>query len=159
MNHLIILPARASAWLMLVIVALRLDGSAHAQNAPPIAQPTPQHQLLKKDVGTWDATMKAWFAPSAEPVVSQGTERNELLRGGLWLISRYEGHIADTAFVGCGTFGFDPLKQKYVGTWVDNVTSNLSVLEGDYDADARTLTMISHRRNPHTGKPAITKSI
>jgi hypothetical protein len=123
-----------------------------------MAQPTPQHELLKKDVGTWDATMRMWFTPNAEPLVSNGIENNKLLDGGLWLISHYEGKIADTRFVGCGTVGFDPVKQKYVGTWIDNVTSSLSVMEGDYDQATNTLTMISRRRDPHTGQSQTTKS-
>ena len=30
--------------------------------------------------------MNVWFAPDAEPMTSQGTETNELLGNGMWLV-------------------------------------------------------------------------
>ena len=53
---------------------------------------------------------------------SKGIEKNELLKGGLWLISRFEGEVVGTPFTGIGTFGYDPAEKKYVGTWVDTMT-------------------------------------
>ena len=124
---------------------------------PP--QPTEHHRLLKGDVGTWDAKMNVWFTPDAEPMTSQGTETNELLGNGMWLVSHFDGDIAGTPFVGLGTMGYDPLKRKYVGTWIDNVTPHLSVMEGDYDAKDKTLTMISERPGPDGRETRTVKSI
>ena len=143
-----------SACSLVLSTSLAADGQ---ESGPP--QPTEHHRLLKRDVGTWDAKMNVWFAPDAEPVTSQGTETNELLGNGMWLVSHFDGDIAGTPFVGLGTTGYDPSKRKYVGTWVDNVTPHLSVMEGDYDAKDKTLTMISERPGPGGRETRTVKSI
>jgi hypothetical protein len=33
-----------------------------------------------------------------------------------------------------GSTGFDPMKGKYVGTWIDSMSPTMMVLEGDFDA-------------------------
>ena len=39
----------------------------------------PGQELLKKDVGVWDAAITTWHEPGAEPMVSKAIETNELL--------------------------------------------------------------------------------
>ena len=78
--------------------------------------------------------------PDAEPSVSKGTEVNEVLPGGLWLLSKFEGDFGGMKFSGRGQFGYDPVKKKYVGTWIDSTSTVLSVLEGEYDAKTKTMT-------------------
>ena len=80
---------------------------------------------LKNDVGTWDATLKIWPQPNAKPLESKAVEKNELLPGGQWLVSRFEGNFGGMKFVGVGTWGYDPVEKKYVGTWIDNMTPHL----------------------------------
>ena len=75
---------------------------ARAQEGPLTPQPTPEHEILKKDVGTWDATVKFWEKPGGEAQESKATEKNELLPGGLWLVSRFDGEFGPMKFVGLG---------------------------------------------------------
>jgi hypothetical protein len=103
--------------------------------------------------------MNVWFAPNADPMTSHGTETNELFGDGMWLVSHFDGDIAGMPFVGLGTTGYDLLKGKYVGTWIDNMTTHLSVMEGDYDAKDKTLTMISTRPGPDGRETRTVKSI
>ena len=85
-------------------------------------------------MGTWDATIKTYMAgPGAEPSVSKGTEVNEVMPGGLWVLSKFDGDFGGMKFQGRGQFGFDPIKKKYVGTWIDSTSTILSMLEGEYD--------------------------
>ncbi len=39
---------------------------------PAMPQPGPEHEMLKKDVGTWDATVEFMGGPGAAPSVSKG---------------------------------------------------------------------------------------
>ncbi len=116
-------------------------------------KPTKQHELLKKDVGTWDATVKIWPVKGAQSIKSKGTEKNELLKGGLWLVSRFEGQAAGMPFVGVGTSGYDPVEKKYVGTWVDTMTPHLMTTTGEYDEDATTFTGTAEGRDAMSGEP------
>jgi len=118
--------------------------AAKAQEGPPPPfKPMAEHKVLAEEVGTWDASVKTFMAgPTAPPTVSKGTETNRLMTGGLWLLSDFSGDIGGAKFEGHGQFGFDPTKKKYVGTWVDSMSPNISQLEGTYDAKTRTITYV-----------------
>jgi hypothetical protein len=124
--------------LRVCVVASILSASAMAQ---PGAKPTAEHRILAEEEGTWDATIKSFTAgPDAEPMISKGTEVNTVMTGGLWVLSRFDGDFGGMKFEGRGQFGYDPVKKKYVGTWIDSLSPNLSVLEGSYDPKTRTMT-------------------
>jgi hypothetical protein len=137
------------------LAALIFCSRATAQDQPP--QRTPQHEVLKQDVGTWDATVKVWPNPGAEPITSQGTVKNELLPGGLWLVSRFEGEIAGMPFTGVGTTGYDPYEKNYIGTWADTMSPHLITMKGDYDPATKTMSATAEVRSPETGQMVILK--
>ena len=153
--------ARVAA-IAAVTIALSTIPSARAQQQeqPPALQPTEQHRLLQKDVGTWDAEITL-FPPEegAEPMKSKGTEKCELLMGGMWLVSRFEGEMAGMEFAGAGTFGYDPVEKKYVGTWADSMSPHLMIIKGDYDADTKTMTSTGEGRDPATGDMYLAKLV
>ena len=122
------------------------------QQQPGLPQASDAHKLLHKDVGTWDATMKIWLQEDGQPLESKGTETNELLPGGMWIISRYEGDFAGMPFKGVGTIGYDPVEKKYVGTWVDSISPHLTILKGEYDAETKTFTSIAEGRDFESGE-------
>jgi hypothetical protein len=122
----------------LCVVASILSAPAMAQ---PGAKPTDEHKILASEEGTWDGTIKSYMGgPDAEPAVSKGTEVNTVMTGGLWVLSKFEGDFGGMKFEGHGQFGYDPIKKKYVGTWIDSLSPNLSVLEGEYDPKTKTMT-------------------
>jgi Protein of unknown function (DUF1579) len=124
----------------LCVAAAFLGTPAMAQ---PGAKPTVEHKILAGDEGTWDATIKSYMGgPDAEPAVSKGTEVNTVMTGGLWVLSKFEGDFGGMKFEGHGQFGYDPIKKKYVGTWIDSLSPNLSVLEGTYDPKTKTMTYV-----------------
>ncbi len=128
---------------------------------PPVQQqPTalPEHQVLAEDVGTWDAEMTLWIPGLPDPVTSKGVEVNELLDGGMWVLSKFESELFGQKFVGRGQFGYDPISKKYVGTWIDTMSPHLSTMQGTYDAATKTLTMEVRSIGPD-GKPMISKSV
>lgn len=105
----------------------------------PMAKPGPEHALLARDVGTWDATVEMRMAPGDKPQASKGLEQSRLL-GGLWLITDFKSEIMGQPFEGRGVLGYDPGKKKYVGTWVDSMSLSISPSEASYDATTRTLS-------------------
>ena len=111
--------------------------SSPAQGQPP--QPSPEHAVLAKDVGTWDAEAKFWISPDTAPVTSKGVEKNVLL-GNMWLISEYKSEADEMVFEGHGQFGYDPVEKKYVGTWIDSFSPNITKMVGTYDADKKAMT-------------------
>ncbi len=142
-----------------LILASQAAIAQDEQNQEWMIKPTEQHKVLKKDVGTWDATVKVWPMPDAEPMESKGVEKNRLLKGGLWLITRFEGEVIGMPFIGMGTFGYDPAEKKYVGTWIDTMTPHMMITKSDYDEKTKTMTGISETRDVMTGEKYNAKMI
>ena len=77
---------------------------AMAQEPPPVQKPLPEHKILAADEGTWDATIRTYEGgPDAEPSVSKGSEVNEVLPGGLWVLSKFEGDFGGMKFQGAAS--------------------------------------------------------
>jgi hypothetical protein len=120
--------------------------------APSFRPPGPsaEHELLKSDVGTWDASIEVNVVPGTPPQGSRGVARNRLACGGMWLITDFLNET--TGFEGHGIYGWDPAKGKYVGTWIDPMRTFIAVSEGTYDPATRTMTMWFETAGPQ-GKP------
>ncbi|MFI5456465.1 MAG: DUF1579 domain-containing protein [Isosphaerales bacterium] len=146
------------AVVVLVIVAGTGITPSRAGNQPPTVEPTSHHKLLAKDAGTWDASVKTWTGgPDSEPMVSKGVETNSMI-GGLWLVTEFKGEFGGQTFEGRGQTGYDTNKKKYVGTWVDTMTTEIMVSEGDHDEKTQTTTMTSKGKD-HAGKPYESKQV
>ena len=102
----------AGCIICIVSVVAALLRSASAQEQRTDGPAHQEHELLKKDVGTWDAIVTVSPSEGAEAMESKGTETNELLTGGMWLVSRFEGEVAGMPFTGVGTFGYDPRRRS-----------------------------------------------
>ena len=108
------------------------------ESAMPTVKPGPEHALLKKDVGTWDATVEM-MAPGEAPSTSKGVETNRMI-GDLWLVSDFKSSFMGQAFEGHGTAGWDPAKKKYVGTWIDTMSTSVGTSEATYDPATKKAT-------------------
>lgn len=111
------------------------------------------HAVLEQDIGVWDAEMKMWMSPEGgEPMPAKGVETNELMVGGMWVLSEFEGNFAGQDFTGKGQFGYDPTNKKYVGTWIDSMSPHMMKMEGTYDASSKTMTFFAESINPQSGQ-------
>ncbi|HJZ94053.1 MAG TPA: DUF1579 domain-containing protein [Gemmataceae bacterium] len=131
-------------WCAVVVAGLVLAPVARAQQPP---KPGPEHDMLKKMEGTWDATMKMGG------MESKGTMVYKMDLGGLWLTSAFEGEVLGTKFFGKGLDTYDAGKKKYIGIWADSMSTSPMVSEGTYDAEKKALTMTGEGPGPD-GKPA-----
>ncbi|HTF89779.1 MAG TPA: DUF1579 domain-containing protein [Planctomycetota bacterium] len=107
-----------------------------AEQAMPEVKPGPEHAALAKEVGTWDATVTNTMGGA--PEVSKATEVRKMV-GGLWLVGDFSGEMGGKAFYGHGVNGYDQDKKKYVGTWVDTMSSSMMLTEGSYDEATKTM--------------------
>ncbi|HTN73588.1 MAG TPA: DUF1579 domain-containing protein [Pirellulaceae bacterium] len=107
------------------------------------AQPQQEHHWLQKLVGQWNVEMEYQMGPDSEPGKNTGTESVRSL-GGLWTIGEGrgqspEGGEADSIM----TLGYDPVKQKFVGTFIASMMAHLWPYEGTLDATGKVLTLES----------------
>jgi hypothetical protein len=133
------------------------DAQAGAESGP---QPTAQHKLLARDAGVWDATVTTYMGgPGSQPHVSKGVETSRMMKGGLWLLTDFEGSFEGQAFQGQGQTGYDPKKGKYIGTWIDSMSTSPMVSYGTYDETTKTMTMFGEFDDPASGKATKAKMV
>jgi hypothetical protein len=130
------------------VAGLLVVATARAQEP---AKPGPEHAKLKELVGTWDATVKMMGQES------KATCTYRMGLGDLWLLSNFNGDFGGMKFTGHGVDGYDTAKKKYVGFWVDSMSTGMIQLEGEYDAEKKVLTMTGDSVGPD-GKPVKMKT-
>jgi hypothetical protein len=119
------------------------------QTSPMPAQPQKEHQWLQKLVGEWTYEIEAMVGSDQSVEKSTGTESVRAL-GELWILAEGQGEMP-----GCGsvttlmTLGYDPQKQRYVGTWVGSMMTYLWQYDGELDAGETVLAL-------HSNGPAMT---
>jgi Protein of unknown function (DUF1579) len=106
-----------------------------------MAKPQAEHQWLQKLVGEWTSEGEADMGPDKPPMKSKGSERVRSL-GGLWVICDGQGEMPGGGQATMVmTLGFDPKKNRYVGTWVGSMMTNMWVYEGTVDPSGKILTL------------------
>ena len=102
-----------------------------------------KHHWLQKLIGEWTYETEAIMGPDQPPEKSTGTENVQSL-GGLWILAEGQGEMP-----GCGpattimTLGYDPQRQRYVGTWVGSTMTYLWLYDGELDSSKNMLTLNS----------------
>jgi hypothetical protein len=108
--------------------------------------PERQHQWLQQFVGEW-AVESVCTMPGQDEVKSKGTESVRPL-GDLWIVSDTEGTYADMPVRTMVTLGYDPEKDRFVGTSVCTSSSHLWNLEGKLDDANKALTLETDGPDP-----------
>lgn len=138
-----------SAALSLLLAA---GAWAALRPAQDMAIPTPgaEHTVLLEGVGEWEGTL-TMLAPG---MPQEGTPCRESVTaiGPFWTTSTFKCEFMGMPFVGSGVMGYDPEKKAYVGTWIDSMTTRLSVMEGKMDPAKKALVMSYKGPDPMTGK-------
>jgi len=104
-------------------------------------EPQKEHHWLHRLEGEWTYESEASMEPGQPPVKFTGTESVRSL-GGLWVQAEGKGEMpgggeATTLM----TLGYDVNKQRYIGTWIGSMMTNMWVYEGELDATEKTLTL------------------
>jgi len=109
------------------------------------------HKLLGDMAGTWSYVVKMWMNgdSSSKPNESKGTAVRKAMMGGRFFaldvsgnmeMPGQDGKMKNMTFKGMGIEGYDNVKKKFVGSWVDNMGTGIMTSEGDYDPATRTFT-------------------
>jgi hypothetical protein len=112
------------------------------QQPPMQAVPQEEHRWLQQLVGEW--TSEAQMAITPNPAETcKGTESVRSL-GGLWILAEGKGEMPDGgSAIMLMTLGYDPAKNRYVGTWVGSMMSHMWLYEGELDSSRTVLTLNS----------------
>lgn len=119
------------------------------QEEMQMPQPTPEHAELQKHVGEYEGTL-TYFQPGMEEM-STTAQETVTSAGPFWTVSNFTCDFMGMPYEGHGCSGYDPVKKKYIGTWIDNMSSYLAVMEGEHDA-AKSTTFMRWNAPDMTGK-------
>lgn len=157
-----ILAASLAAWLVLPSYAQESE-KKESTGAPDMNDPAmmakmmeltklnENHNRLASLDGTWSYTVKMWMNgdPTSKPDTSKGTATRKSVMGGRYIsmdvkgmmsMPGADGKMTEFEFLGHSTEGYDNAKQKFVGTWYDNMGTGIMMSEGTYDEGSKTFT-------------------
>jgi opacity protein-like surface antigen len=103
--------------------------------------PGDMHKILASWNGTWNGETTMWDYEGAEPKKSTGTAVNTMILGGHYQSSKHSGNMMGMPFEGMSITGYDNATKKFVSTWIDNWSTGIMSMSGNWDASAKTLTM------------------
>jgi len=156
-------------WVVLVAVAVFVAASAFAADAPKggaadqqammekmmkAATPGPQHEMLKKMAGEWNAKVTSMMDPSKPAQVENSTSTLTMLMDGRYCQEVVSGQMMGQPFSGMGITGYDNVLGKYVSTWIDNMGTGIMTSVGTPDASGKVINWSGTMNDPVTGKPS-----
>lgn len=100
-----------------------------------------EHHWLQQLVGEWTYEGEAIMGPGQPPMKHAGTENVRSI-GGVWVQGEgsCEGPDGGTATT-LLTLGYDPMKQRFVGTFIASMMTYLWIYEGTLDVSGTILTL------------------
>lgn len=111
--------------------------------------PGPQHARLARDfVGTWTTAQTIWMDPSAPPLKETGRDISRIEFGGRHVRSDFTGSFMGQPFQGRALTSYDNVTGKYLGSWVDSMSTGQFLAQGDYDAATSTYTLLGAMPDP-----------
>ena len=123
------------------------------------SKPGPQHSQLKPLVGKWRTTSKFWKAPGEKPEITRGSANHQWLYGKRFVKEDYKGTWHGQPFHGTGMIGYDNVKQQYISTWTDSMSTGIMTAEGEFDPSTNELEMNSSFSCPLTESERNARSI
>jgi len=124
------------------------------------ATPGPQHQMLASGAGKWMGKSQMWMAPGMPPIASANTATMTPVMDGRYIKTEFTGDMPGMGpFTGFGINGFDNVSKKFVGTWIDNMSTGIMNGTGEASADGKVITWTFTMNCPINGKPTTMREI
>lgn len=114
--------------------------------------PGQPHKLLDQFVGKWDTATRVWMEPGKPPMETKGTADVKWIMDGRYLLEESAGQLMGMPHKGMGITGYDNFKQKYVSSWIENMSTGMYMSEGTVDQSGKVLTFHGKIDEPATGE-------
>lgn len=129
-----------------------MDSAAMMKVWEEMKTPGDNHKMLAKLDGTWDNEMTMWESPDKPPTTSKATSVDKMILGGRYQQGTFKGTFMGQPFEGTSIMGYDNIKKKYVNTWIDNFSTGIMYLEGDYDPATKSIVLTGTMKDPMSGQ-------
>jgi hypothetical protein len=122
-------------------------------------QPGENHKHLARYAGNWTFTNKMWMDPSQPPSESSGTMHGEMILGGRYAQTHWQGNFMGMPFEGRGTEAYDNMSKQYVSSWIDNMGTGILLSTGTCENDGKVCTMSGDMLDPMSGQKVTLRSV
>ena len=121
----------------LALLATGVAGFAAGRATPQefFVEPTEQHRWLAGQAGDYEGKLTGMMGES------EAASHVESILGGLWTVTDFETTLMGAPLKGLEIRGYDTHQEKFVSVWIDSMSTSLIVSEGDYDEEAKMLTL------------------
>jgi hypothetical protein len=107
-----------------------------------VPKPGPEHALLKKLCGEWDAAVHHAGSPPAKATMTTRAH------GDFFTLDDFRSDFGGMAFTGHGINGYDPVKKQYVSIWTDTMSPSPVIMWGSYDDKKKELVTTGEGMGP-----------
>ena len=100
-----------------------------------------EHRWLHRLIGEWSVEGEASMGPGQPPMRMAGVERVRSI-GGFWTMGEGESRMPDgSPATTIMTLGFDPRRNRFVGTFVGSMMTHLWLYDGALEEGGGVLTL------------------
>ena len=137
--------------------ATKADPMAMMSKMQELGTPGPQHAMLNRLVGSWNAESKYWMEPGAQPETSRGTMTMRSIMDGHYLQGDYrgsyqmpgpDGKMMEKHFTGLMLWGYSNADKEYQSVWLDSDSTAIFDSEGRAGSDSRVIEMTGDGMGP-----------
>jgi len=110
-----------------------LDSAAMEAMMAKLGAPGKPHEHLQAMVGKYKTT-STWIIPGQnEESVDEGTAEFKSILGGRFVTQHFKSTYNGQPMDGFGIMGYDNAQQKFVGIWLDNMSTHILRTQGELD--------------------------
>jgi hypothetical protein len=117
-----------------------------------IAKPGKEHEAMKRMEGTFDVQVEMVMQPGMPAEKSTGKQTAKMIMGGRYLAADYTGEAMGQPFHGASLTGYDNLKKKHFGAWIDDMSTGMMLAEGTASPDGKVITLHGEYTDPMNKK-------
>jgi hypothetical protein len=126
------------------------DDKAAMEAVAKAATPGEAHKKLEALVGNFDVKSKTWIDPAKPPQETTGTSVRKWILGNRYVEEQYSGTFMGQPFTGLGFQGYDNVAKRYVGTWMDTMSTGMMMSTGTMNG--KVIKSTGSMADPLTGK-------
>jgi len=136
---------KADAWVP-------IDSATMMDSWMKYATPGPEHAMLAKSNGNWDAEVTSYYGKGQPGMTSKASCVNSMIMDGRYQKGEFKGDFSGMPFYGMSIVGYDNYEKIYKSTWVDNMGTGIMNMQGPWDEASKSMTLTGSAINPANGK-------
>ena len=113
--------------------------------------PSDVHKMMAKSDGEWSEEITMWMDPNAPAQTMHATCFNKMILGGRYQESVHTGEFGGMPFEGRSITGWDNARKIIFSTWIDNMGTGLTYMEGNWNPATQSIEMKGKMTDPMTG--------